>query len=162
MRTMLTVLAFVSLASRVFGGPATQWHEAALDQFMGTNYSQRITHEQAPTLPSWNPESEPCPLSANEAIRIARARITTLFPQATAWKLSSFSLHPLHNTDKWVYRILFKTDLGDGFKPPHNSMSVVVALNGWTPDIEVVREAEESPNTAAQSATSPAGAEHGR
>lgn len=114
-----------------------------MNEFLGAMYFQTITSDDLPGLLSWSPETDPCPLTVRKAVQLARARITNRFPQEKEWMLNSITLKPVLRTDKWVYCIDFTPDY-------ENSMSIVIALNGWFPNIEEIEEWEETQNNRLQ------------
>ena len=146
---ILVIIAFVFSTVAFVASAETRSNGTfvAMDEFDGTMYFQTIIRDDLQGMPSWDPEIDPCPLTITKAIHLARARISNRFPQEKDWTLKSISLQPVLRTDKWIYRICFTTDLGEEYRPPQNGMSIVVALNGWFPNIEENekwKEAEQS------------------
>ena len=129
---ILVIIAFVFSAVAFVATAETRGNGTfvAMDEFKGTMYFQTIISDDLPGMPSWDPETDSCPLTIAKAIHLARARISNRFPQEKEWTLKGIALEPVLRTDKWIYRIGFTTDLGEEYKPPQNGMSIVVALNG--------------------------------
>jgi hypothetical protein len=75
----------------------------------GKNYTCRVLERELATTPKWNPETEVPPVSTANAIKLARARLSELFPTIMDWRLTRIELAS-YRSDRWYYGIEFESD----------------------------------------------------
>ena len=139
------VLSFAGPICRVYGS-------GSID---GTNYVQILSGAGPASWPSWNPETEECPLSPHQAVGIARSALRASFPRTGRWLLDEIHLRRT-NQAIWLYSVRFIPPDYDSLSPSNRLRSilrVVLTLNGTVPQIITeeqqftrMKESKETPN----------------
>jgi hypothetical protein len=75
----------------------------------GKNYSCHVLERELATTPKWNPETEAPPVSAATAIKLARGRLSELFPSIMDWQVARIEL-ALYRSDRWYYAVEFESN----------------------------------------------------
>lgn len=92
-----------------------------------------ISKAELASMPSWNPNDGPPPISQQDAVRIARNYLREKHPNFAKAKIAEIKLAqyliPEYHKDKWFYCIVFMNGIPVTTGVPEN-VNVVVMLDG--------------------------------
>ena len=72
----------------------------------GSRYTFKVTSAELQNLPSWNPETEDVPLSAQKALQVAQTNLAKFLPNPDKWTLDRIQITRMIK-DKWIYEVYF-------------------------------------------------------
>jgi hypothetical protein len=125
----MTRVAALALTIGILGGTAMSQQVAEFSSYYsGNRYDFRLTHRRLLNTPAWVDDEPNPPLSARAAQSTALSYLSTLFDDATEWRLEEIKLVPV--VDRWVYVVSFTP-------PPRNCQdctttpfSIIVTMDG--------------------------------
>ncbi len=126
---MRHIATLVLMVSSLCGSALCQYSAEFSSYYSGNRYDFRLTHEQLVNTPAWLEDEPNPPLSPRAARHAALTYLTTLFDNASAWRVNEIKLVPL--SERWVYVVSFTPpqpgNCQDCFTMP---FSVVVTMDG--------------------------------
>ena len=102
----LVVITFVALSCAHVNPDST--HQVGIGfTFRSQDYHIKVTRDQLSNSPSWLEFKGNPPLAPGEALRIARAHLNSVVPDAKAWSLKNIIIWPI-GRGKAVYILEFQ------------------------------------------------------
>jgi hypothetical protein len=102
----------------------------------GNRYDFKISAEQLARTPVWADDQDNPPLSPRAALKIGKAQLVKIFPDADQWTNFNLELHRV--SDRWIYLISFTEpapqDAMEHFTSPFR---LPVLMNGDTIEPEI-------------------------
>lgn len=135
----INVLTFV-VASHATYAVAERVYFNSWSKGDGYLYQNYVEKDDLQKMPSWSSESgTPPPLSAQQAVAIAEKYIEEKNPEASGATVATIQLSqfliPQYYKDKWVYNVVFMTNIPVTNQPPGN-YSVSILMDGTISQVE--------------------------
>ncbi len=131
---MKRILALAFMIAALCGAAMSQQAAEFSSYYSGNRYDFRLTHKQLLNTPAWPEDAPNPPLSPRSAQSAAMSYLSTLFDNATGWRLSEIKLVPVNerwvSNERWVYVVSY-------VPPPQNCadcwaapFGIVVTMDG--------------------------------
>ena len=122
---ILMIAVLCGLSSPAFGKMISSY-------FDNKKYDFEFSCDDVSKTPAWPEENASPPLEPREAVRVARAQLSTLMQDSERWRLNHVSLRPACTERHWFYVVTFSPPppRSDGGATP--LVGLVVLMNGQT------------------------------
>lgn len=116
------------------------WSFSRMDSYDGKSLLQGFGSAGSTNYPLWNPRSEPCPLSPEQAIALSETRRNEVLHDDGRWSLGEVSLKrsltSLTN-ELWYYEVEHRHDASTPTQTMWTVVNIMVGLDGSVPLKEV-------------------------